>query len=189
MRSQNNTLKVETKPDKISSELPEDSRINREGKNYSFGINAGRELGVSTLSYEVNYYHETNNATYLKIASFSDNSGLPLGLTGGTIIKLGTKRYTGNSFYYTVGLYHRQLDGRFYKRLQGGGSEKHESSFRDLGISTSIGNHWQWKNFSTSIDYIGLNRTILEIDKMTEPFERTSLNTLSLLNFGIGYTF
>ncbi len=165
------------------------SKENREGKRLYLGFSIGRALGLGASSGEINYYHNSNFVSFFRFGAVQSEEHLDDGFTGAKFLKLGVKKYTGNSFYYTIGVFHRQLDTRVFKWDNSQNYTIHESMFRDLGVSTSIGNHWHWKNFSLNIDYIGINRTLVEIDEMTKPFKRVTKLTFSILNLGLGYAF
>jgi hypothetical protein len=163
------------------------SKQNREDKKYNINFAAGKELGLNALSAEVNYLYEPTQSMYLKYSKM--DKILAVGFESGAAIKVGVTKYTGNSFFYKMGAYHMSLNAKHFEKDGSGHKKKVKSVFNELGVSASIGNQWQWSNLSLGAEWIGLKRTVVELRKISEPFERTNLTTVSLLNMQIGYSF
>ena len=158
-------------------------------KKVYLGLNTGREMGAPATSYELNYNFSSDLAAFVKLSRHDDPSYLPLYIIDGTIIKMGAKKFQGNSFYYTLGLFHRELDGKYSTRPEFGNVQTTTAKFRDAGASIAIGNQWSWNHLTINCEWIGYNRTLVEMDELTEPFERTNWDTLSFFNIGLGYRF
>ena len=170
-----------------NSPIDKSSKENREGKKYNISLTAGKELGISALSIESSYHLKPDSTIYLKYSKL--NQDLNIGFESGIAVKLGVKKFTGNSFYYKAGIYYLGQNTKHYEKKNNGERVGVESYFDEVGASVSIGNQWQWDNFSIGADWIGINHTLIELNKLEEPFERNRLTTVSLLNMHIGVSF
>jgi hypothetical protein len=68
------------------------------------------------------------------------------------------KFFIGNSFYVRGGLDQREFNYR-YNDSAAGNSSGFDS--KSLAVSASIGNQWQWENFTMGCDWLGIVRPIV----------------------------
>ena len=170
-----------------SEKTVKNSKQNRDKKKMNISFTAGRELGVNAVGTEISYFLEPNSAIYIKYSN--DDEDIRSGFENTALVKLGLKKFKSNSFYYKVGAYHLSSNTKHYVKDSSNNYKSVKSTFSELGISGSIGNQWQWENLSVGVDWLGINRTIVELQKFSAPFERTNMTTISALNMQIGYSF
>ena len=164
------------------------SRENRKNKKYNVSIGAGKELGINAgITGELSYFYDQSSILFFKYTKVDDD--YRLGFDNSAITKLGTKQFFGNSLYYKVSGYYLSSDTKHFENTDNSQIKAVKSTFSELGASVSIGNQWHWDNFTIGADWVGLNRTLLEISKFKPPFERKNMNTVSALNIHLGYSF
>lgn len=112
----------------------------------------------------------------------------------------GFKQFSGNSFYYKLGLDYTM--GKYNYRFDGYRAEYEGSS---IGASIAIGNQWQWDSFTIGCDWVGYrtpistntktNKIVGSIDKDDEKSFNDDVkilfkdSNLMLLKFYLGASF
>ena len=105
----------------------------------------------------------------------------------GEVLEIFYKKFNGNSFYVKPLVFYRNMDI----------DEKEGTDyvFSDFGVGISIGNQWQWSNFTIGCDWVGVNSRLATLDyKDSKNSERVFFSkgygfTANLLNLYIGYSF
>ena len=98
--------------------------------------------------------------------------------------------FVGNSFYSRAGLHYRAV------KRQNESLRTAEENYRDIHLRVSIGNQWQWSNFTLGVDWIGFNTRVYEIsdlnmsdwDYLADGDELLTFN-LNLLQLNLGLSF
>lgn len=156
----------------------------------TFSVIGGEYSGYkSNFTIAAGYFLNDANLINLRY-SFQNSSGAPENTS--TVdypetlraISIGNRHFFGNSFNLLSSIYWKQHSK--FDRANG-----HTYLFKDYGAGISIGNEWQWKNFTMGCDWFGLNHSLVKI-KNTFPTTSFGLDqelTASLLKFYLGYSF
>jgi hypothetical protein len=137
------------------------SEHNRMGKNLQatliavgFGPVAGPVTGVN-LSYIIDR-NSLVNLSYVKLAqsAYTCSGSIACAATGNAVT-LSYKSFVSNSFYYTVGIGRREAG--YNEAEVPSGTTSYTFTGSSIGAEISIGNQWQWKNFTLGCDWIGYN--------------------------------
>lgn len=155
---------------------------NRDKGRYGIGLSLGRELGLAAKTVESSYFNSADTSYFLSYSSINEDR---TGFDKSNLYKIGYRKFQTNSFNYKVNMYYLNSKAHYYEAK----NIRKDKNFSEAGFGASVGNEWQWKNFSLGADWIGVNQTVLEIDEVTAPFKRNSKTTFSLLNLKIGYLF
>lgn len=193
-------LEIVKRPTGIIEDSSEHHRV---GKKYQI---AWQILGLGpnaalTRGLYLGKFLDRSSMIYLDVlgqnyqAYFSDTE-LDFGSIG-----LHYKKFHSNSFYYVLGGDYRSVKYEINDPLPySAGSFKSTSWV----FSASIGNQWQWENFTLGCDWVGtsvvLSHQYSEEDKDSlDIYDRTDFendkewfterNTLHLLRFYLGYSF
>ena len=111
----------------------------------------------------------------------------------GYAIGVNFKRFLTNTLYLKGGGYYRNQKIVSSTASIGGVLIESESDFgevNDLGASLSVGNQWQWKNFTIGADWIGFNQSLLILEQnSSNDFSTSDISSLNLLSLYIGYSY
>ncbi|MFN7454198.1 MAG: hypothetical protein ACK5RO_06010 [Pseudobdellovibrionaceae bacterium] len=94
--------------------------------------------------------------------SYSSSNGFEStsGESESTINQIGLhyKQFVGNSFYFRMGGDYSQVDFKYDFDMAGSSSSDFKSKFEGeaLHANFTIGNQWQWENFTLGCDWVGL---------------------------------
>lgn len=200
--SSNDMEEVEEPEDKFDGE----SEQNRVGK--TFGVAAEIGLGIApfpTAGFLANYYIKRNHVVELAYVSGS-LSVFAIDLSW-SLISARYKYFIGNSFYVNSGLGYRQFVFKDKFETLFGAADNIDAELKStsLGVEFTIGNQWQWDNFTLGTDWIGIfvpvssNSDDKYLVNGQEPEEAKDLNDSSeslgktpnyeLLRFYLGVTF
>jgi hypothetical protein len=156
--NENDVVIIKETPNAIYENSSEHNRINKTFQvsliAVGFGPVSGTVGGVN-----LSYFFDRNsllNLSFVRIreSSYSCSGSISCKATGNAFA-LSYKRFAGNSFYYTVGLGRREAG---YEEIDvASGSPNYKFSGTAIGAEVSIGNQWQWKNFTLGCDWFGLN--------------------------------
>src|SRR5690606_37663613 len=122
---------------------------------------------------------------------------------------LQARRYGGNSFNWSFGLVYNDFNARLGGDMLDRFGAEIKSSFevQNLGLTSGIGNRWQWQNGITlGIDWLRLNVPVIEtnvrddvLDDIGNSGDRDDVKkvigtlnripTFVLLGLHVGYTF
>jgi hypothetical protein len=179
------------------------SRENRNDKKYVITVGAiGYNFGTGTNNYEVGYHYKQNRIIGLQYQEFrnslpifsstrdEDESDYERNRKGHALL-LSYKAFAKNSLYLKSSLYHR-IQERVDKNssAQRDQREFNKLSYEDMGLLFSIGNQWQWKNFTLGADWIGMSTVLAIINQEGDyKIEGRDLADWTLLNFYMGYSF
>jgi hypothetical protein len=124
----------------------------------------GPSPGNSSLGLTAGYYLDHNSLVTLDAtksnnpnASFYSQYRISHFSTG-----LSYKKFVANSFYYKAGFDYRTVEYNYKNFDLFTGLSNREDSFNAESVvaSLSIGNQWQWENFTLGCDWIGYSKTI-----------------------------
>lgn len=175
----------EVKPDLVSAE-------NRKLLIYqtTFSFIGGEYSGPqSNFTLSLGYFLNNQNLINLRY-TFQNSSGSvettsTVDLPESTrAISFGDRYFIGNSFNVLGSIYWKQ-HSKFDR------STNRTYFFKDFGAGVSIGNEWQWENFTMGCDWFGLNHSLVKI-RNTFPAVSYNLDqeiTMNLLKFYLGYSF
>lgn len=137
-----------------------ESELNRENKNYQFVW----DIGGSFLSLPINgvgayKFIEKNKLVGFHILQMKD--GDDPSLYNGKAYLVNYKEFRGNSFYFEIYGYYRDLHTidkvKIFNSVR---TEEGNAKFEDIGFGINIGNAWQWKYFTLGVDWIGLSKRV-----------------------------
>ncbi len=146
------------------------SEFNRMNKKYeAFVILTGSgPNSLATTGLSLGYHYTMNDlfilegtgGRYADGFSFLSNGKSNTDLTAQSF-GFHFKQFTGNSFYYRVGLDYRNLTYK-YSYGPNASSQFEEAGFKGESLAASfyIGNQWQWENFTLGCDWIGVSAPI-----------------------------
>jgi hypothetical protein len=182
----------------------QESRENRKDKNYLITAGAiGYNFGTGTNNFEFGYHYKPNKIIGLQYQEFrnstpffsstreEDISDYERNRKGHALI-LSYKSMLQNSFYIKTSLYHR-VQERVKESDSISTSENEEFQkvrYEDTGLLFTLGNQWQWENFTLGCDWIGMS-TVLAILNQEGDYkvDNRELAEYTLLSFYIGYAF
>lgn len=78
----------------------------------------------------------------------------------GTSVGVYFKQFFGNSFYIKPGVDVAKVNYEFSPKSTAFGNYRSEFEATTVGANFSIGNQWQWENFTLGCDWIGLRQAI-----------------------------
>ncbi len=161
------------------------SSENRRNRSLQLTLGPGIEFDIPIFSYTVGYFLKPNaviTARYSERHGYSGDSGHK----GLTAVKVGYKKFAGNSFFYQPSAYFRKASHITTVQYK----------YEDLGLGFRIGNEWQWENFTLGIDWLGVNRHIVKLDESVNPpgLVPSSIDidknfTFDFVGLYVGYTF
>lgn len=184
------------------------SEANRIGKKVSINfepIGIG-PIGTFETGFSAAYHINRNNLLQLEYG-FGGHT-MYYGTDNTTNYKgrhlgLHYKHFAGNSFYFKTGFDFRQIQ-LSYEDLTGPDTEAYEFEGNTIGASFTIGNQWQWENFSIGCDWFGLSAPLTkevtsENIKVASSFAEKNMKSdqdsyldrtnIQLLRLYVGYSF
>jgi hypothetical protein len=178
--------------------VTDESSANREGKKYT--VNAtitGFSFGSPSSAIEAGYHISDRsivNFEYQDLQGYDDDGSYFDEDGKGSALLVSLKHFTSNSFYVKPALYHRTqeiIDSYTYSFANGWESDD-RTKFTDIGVSFTIGNQWQWENFTLGCDWIGITKSLSTLEEKSDngyKVSRNDLTSANLLNFYIGASF
>lgn len=171
-----------------------DSQSARESLKFQVAVPLMESIAhsfVPSFSGEFSYFVDQDSNAGLRYFKFDSSAAIEDVEYRGQAIELFYKKFSGNSFYTRFTLFYRDMN-----------IDKDEDSdddtdyvFRDIGGGFSIGNQWQWENFTIGCDWIGVNTRLVtlyyEDTKSSEVLFSTNgyFFTFNVVNLYIGYSF
>lgn len=156
----NDVVIIKEQPNAIYEDSSEHNRMN---KTYQFtvmpiGVGPGYVMW-SGLNF--GYILDRNSVLMLSLGSLNKQSrtctgAMSCGISGNSIA-MSYKKFTGNTFYFTNTLNYRNVK---YKEAENfGNPSDYDYNFEGnaLSLDFSIGNQWQWHNFTMGCDWIGVS--------------------------------
>lgn len=137
------------------------SEHNRIGKKYQLSV---MPLGsgpafVTWQGLNFGYSKDRNNVFLLSLNNINKNSqtctgSFSCGISGSSLA-VSYKKFVSNSFYFLSGLSYREVKFNFSENF--GSILDYASDFEGsaIALDISIGNQWQWENFTLGCDWIG----------------------------------
>lgn len=183
----NTSTKAIAKTSETTS-VDKDSQSNRKDLKYSIQYGGGLLLLSAATILEINYLKNSKRSFSLRYAKsdadqYDDEEQ--------TALLAGMKLFSGNSFYVRPEAYYRDFQETVSPELFS--SETRQRKVQDIGISISIGNEWQWENFTLGCDWIG---AAYQVATLKDNGERDWLYSddleilqLSFFNLRLGYSF
>lgn len=176
---------IEVKPDLVSAE-------NRKKLTYQTTLSIlGSEFhGVrSNFTFLMGYFYNDKNLINLRY-TFQNSSGAPQPTStvqfpeSTRAISIGDRYFFGNSFNVLGSIFWKQ-HSKFDI------STNQTYFFKDYGVGFSIGNEWQWENFTMGFDWIGFNHSLIKVRNTfpSNSFATDQELTMNLFKFYLGYSF
>jgi hypothetical protein len=197
-----NQMTIDKDIKNLSKTISNDSASNRMDKKYSLNATIlGLNFSTSALSAEASYFLNPTTTLGLQYSSLMNtsrddtNSDQEAKLWEddgvGSAITINAKKFLSNSFYAKAGLYYRTQKSVERTLTRNGVLEEAEyGEYEDIGLSVSIGNQWQFKNFTLGADWIGISNSLSILDQEgTKKYTTADLKSLSALNFYVGASF
>jgi hypothetical protein len=155
---ENNVVIIKETPNAVYENSSEHNRIDKNFEASVIAVGFGPVPGT-VGGFTFGYYLNRNsliNLSYVKVRQSAYSCSGSIGCTAsGNAIALSYKRFASNSFYYTLGLSRREAGYR--ETEEPSGVTAYKFNGYALGGEVSIGNQWQWKNFTLGCDWIGFN--------------------------------
>ncbi len=158
---------------------------NRRNRSLQLSLGPGIEFGIPIFSYTAGYFLKQYAVLTARYSERHDYTG-DTGRKGLTAVKVGYKKFSGNSFFYQPSVYFRKashITTVHYK-------------YEDMGLGLRIGNEWQWENFTLGIDWLGINHHIVKLDESVFPAGNVPSSidvdkkfTFDFVGLYVGYTF
>lgn len=193
LRAQDSSDEQSSDPSSAESDTPT-SQQEREDKRYEAVIEL---LGIGTgilsnaTGFTVGYFLKPNQIAEINFSQSSGNNDSTNrkedtdddyvtyeGFIEGhsTAFALRVKHFFSNSFYAIGGVAYRDTDASYHVRpifpLSLQSVEVATLKERDLGITASIGNAWQWENFTLGCDWVGFHMPII---KFKDDYDRKGI--------------
>lgn len=164
------------------------SKQMRAQMRYSLQYGYGATLGELASTYELNYIKSGRTSYSVR---YSKSLEQDLDDTKQDAFLIGMKRFTGNSFFVRPELYYRKVTETVVPELFSSATAIRE--YQDIGLNLSIGNEWQWDDFTAGFDWIGLGGRIAKISDNNKRDWLYSNNydriEATVLTIRIGYSF
>ena len=161
------------------------SMENRRNRSVQFSLGPGIEFAIPIFSYTVGVCLKQKAVATLRYSERHDYTGDD-GRKGLMALKLGYKKFVGNSFYYQPSVYYRRTSHQTTVTYK----------YRDAGLGLRIGNEWQWENFMLGIDWLGVNHSVAKIDEEVYPgtivppsIDVDKKFSFDFVGITVGYTF
>ncbi len=148
------------------------SRANRKKLKYGFDIGTGAKFSEFGASINGNYIIDEKRVLTLSYFGSSDNDYTYYNgqeyIDETYALQIGAKLFTSNSFYIQPSVYYRK-----HKHSQSDLFDISDLTYdyylvkiEDIGFSVSIGNQWQWSNFSLGVEWIGYARQLVALSSL-----------------------
>lgn len=149
---------VKETPNAIYEDSSEHNRINKKFQMTFLAVGAG-SLPGTVGGANLGYFFDRNsliNLSYMRVRQSSYScSGSVTCSADGNEFAVSYKKFATNSFYYTLGLGRKEVE--YNKAEVPGGAVHYRFNGNAIGAEISVGNQWQWKNFTLGCDWIGFN--------------------------------
>lgn len=156
----NDVVIVKEQPGTIYEDSSEHNRMNKKYQFTLMPIGFGPGY-VMWSSLNFGYFLDRNSALMLSVGNLNRQSRTCTGAMScdisGNSISMSYKKFTGNTFYFNNTLNYRIVK---YKEAENfGNPSDYDYSFEGnaLSLDFSIGNQWQWQNFTMGCDWIGVS--------------------------------
>ncbi len=195
--NENQEIVQESKIEKYSKTIVEESRMNRDGKHFTVNLSLmGAQLGmIGATGINTGYFLTEDSLLTLSIASVDRIEILNSSIDSkAQAISIGYKYFTSNSFYIHTGLYSKSVNTKDDEYLDPITFDDKRVSYSTShkGVFLKIGNQWQWSNFTLGCDWVGIGQDfssdLSEADKIGENNPRM-ISAATLLNFYLGASF
>jgi hypothetical protein len=173
----------------------DESRMNRDNVKYMVtGTLSAQMVHSSASGFTFGFYKEPNNIVFASFYTleYNDFNFHDEELDDGSLFELGIQHFTGNSFYIkpTIYLRNQQLgDDEEYDSGSSSYKLTDITDYKTVGIGFSIGNQWQWENFTIGCNWIGIKKDLSTLDKDGPGTDAYYEVTSELLNFYLGASF
>lgn len=137
------------------------SEHNRIDKKYQISV---MPLGVgpafvSWQGINFGYSKDRNNVFLLSFNNIIKNSQTCTGSfscdISGSLLAANYKKFVNNSFYFLSGVSYREVKFNFSENFSSFFDYTSDFEGKAIALDISIGNQWQWKNFTLGCDWIG----------------------------------
>ncbi len=133
------------------------SAFHRDGKKFQV---TAQLLGVtvwpvSSSGLSAGFFINRNSLVQLEYTSGDNDETLYTSEYDAKSAGVHYKHFLGNSFYANVGGDYRKIKMHANDSLFGDQDGEHIATGESLALSVSIGNQWQWENFTLGCDWIG----------------------------------
>lgn len=212
--AQDATVKTETKveEEKSLSSFMGESHANRLNKKAMVTLNTGAVLSLPASGMRGGYYLDDRNVFGMGYFKYEDGGSSDdededstdsveytdeETLYRGNVFQFYYQHYVSNSFYFRPSLSYRNqttIDERrtTYNALTDQVIDKEETgkaTYQDLVLGMTIGNQWQWDNFTIGCDWIGFGEPIATLGYEGESSAFARNSTLTVLHFYLGASF
>ncbi|MDA8793667.1 hypothetical protein N9N67_10485 [Bacteriovoracaceae bacterium] len=214
--SQEATVKTETKVEEEVSEgsFFGESHANRFGKKAQVTLNTGAVLNLPVTGLSGGYFLDDRNVIGLSYFKYSEDSSSSdddeddengnsyeytdeESLYSGNAFQVYYQYYVSNSFYFRPSLSYRNqttidqrkttydtFNDRVIERVEDG-----KATYQDLVLGATIGNQWQWDNFTIGCDWIGFGERVAILGYDGDKSDFAANGTLTLLHLYVGASF
>lgn len=171
IKAGNETIVIRKEPAVIYQNTSSYYRINKK-LNINAQLFGGGPVKTSGPGLSVGYFIDRNSLVLLELTngqtsyflsnSWADNYEFNEKIKS-TSLGVHFKKFTGNSFYWKIGLdYSRLTAENSYKKWSFTGTNYSTLEGNLLTASLSLGNQWQWENFTLGCDWIGIASPITQ---------------------------
>lgn len=136
------------------------SAFHRLNKKLTFQYQSGGvgPISYSTQGFIAGYHVSPNQVLQVELTSGGDRWGDNTSRSDGKTMGFYYKQFNGNSFYFKTGLEYSTLDRYYnYGWISNVASDGYSYKGSKVSASISIGNQWQWENFTLGCDWIGIS--------------------------------
>ncbi len=170
----------------INEVISESSEFHRMNKSYLITaqlLGQGPGLGSNRSGATVGKYLDRNSlitidftkANNLKFNGYYSDYEL-----SELTIGFSYKKFASNSFYYKTGLDYRKMNYHYTSRNISTSIIDRENKFQaeSIVVSFSIGNQWQWENFTLGCDWVGYSMPLY-----ANIYDESSVGTTSFVGY------
>lgn len=161
-------------PTNLDNQFKDESASNRVNKKFSLMLSAGIGFGDQGNGILGGYFLDPNSIIEAEYFTSEDDSkedvlnGYKYSSTNfkqeTDSLNVSLKYFLANSFYIKPGLFY--VDYRYVTKGYFFGDA--DIKRKDLGMSFSIGNQWQWQNFTLGCDWFGIQSGVVNLSKSGE---------------------
>jgi hypothetical protein len=171
----------------FAAEVVGESEINRSKLKYNIGFGAKVITPVADTGFLVSRY-KNENELLEAFVGFLDTDDTEYKRKS-FLAEIGYRYFLGNSFNMKGTFGYRKISWMGYRSIDSiANNERDERKYRESISSTvSIGNQWQWENFTLTWDYIGINYEAYLIEKENYPGREGRFETSGAVYIGYGF--
>ena len=182
------TKEQQEKRARYTRTIVDESAMNRDGKRFTVNAHLlGSSFRTASRGISLGYYLAPNKVLQLRYEALDGEYDLDGSRDEyeGEYISFEFKKFTGNSFYLSLGFYYKD---QTFEDFDNDDFDV-PTDYKTLGAIIRIGNQWQWDDFTLGCDWIGLGKdlAILDIDGNSEDEAEDFLGLG--LNFYLGVSF